>query len=364
MNYPALPEPGTETAEALVARLGNRFEDTLREVVGEDLSRPYVLLDHPDYANVGDSAIYLGEVLALERIFGRPPVYVCKFSTDWEEIRASIPDDAVIFLHGGGNFGDIWERHQDFREKIFQQFSQHRLIHLPQSIHYGNAERIAQTAKAIAGARRLTLLLRDEPSMALAAEHFDCDLRLCPDAAFAIGTLPRPAPPQVDLLLMLRDDKESTGPGFDASRLSPRFAASYIVDDWGADVSNVHKTATWTARTLALRTGRLSDLGRPARQVAYYRALAQLRLDHGLAKLARGRFIITDRLHVHILSSLMGIPHAFTDNSYGKIARLSAAFGSCWQGATRATDLDAALAAAEVALARQDAEAGTQAKSA
>jgi len=41
----------------------------------------------------------------------------------------------------------------------------------------------------------------------------------------------------------------------------------------------------------------------------------------GCRVLSQGRLVITDRLHGHILSLLMGIPHVLLDNSYGKVRR-------------------------------------------
>ena len=37
---------------------------------------PYALLDLPDHSNVGDSAILLGELVLLHRLFGRNPSFV------------------------------------------------------------------------------------------------------------------------------------------------------------------------------------------------------------------------------------------------------------------------------------------------
>ena len=49
--------------------------------------------------------------------------------------------------------------------------------------------------------------------------------------------------------------------------------------------------------------------------------------------LARGRICLTDRLHVHVLCTLMGIPHIVLDNSYGKIR----SFADCWGTASHAS---------------------------
>ncbi len=40
---------------------------------------------------------------------------------------------------------------------------------------------------------------------------------------------------------------------------------------------------------------------------------------NGLLFLQRGRVVISDRLHGHILSVLLGIPHVILDNSYHKV---------------------------------------------
>jgi pyruvyl transferase EpsO len=45
---------------------------------------------------------------------------------------------------------------------------------------------------------------------------------------------------------------------------------------------------------------------------------ASARLLRGLTLLSRGRGVITDRLHAHILSLLLDKPHVLVDNSYGK----------------------------------------------
>ena len=51
-----------------------------------------------------------------------------------------------------------------------------------------------------------------------------------------------------------------------------------------------------------------------------YEALARLRVDRGLRLLSRGRMIVTDRLHGHILGLCLGIPQVVLDNSYRKIS--------------------------------------------
>jgi pyruvyl transferase EpsO len=62
----------------------------------------------------------------------------------------------------------------------------------------------------------------------------------------------------------------------------------------------------------------------------YYQALSQRRLDRGVAILSQGRSVATDRLHAHIISVLLGMPHWVADNSTGKIH----GFIDQWTGAS------------------------------
>ncbi len=69
-------------------------------------------------------------------------------------------------------------------------------------------------------------------------------------------------------------------------------------------------------------TGRVT---RSALREIAYREVARDRLDRGLSLLSRGRTVVTDRLHAHILATLLGILSNFVaDNSYGKISEFAA----------------------------------------
>ncbi|KPQ15125.1 MAG: Exopolysaccharide biosynthesis protein [Rhodobacteraceae bacterium HLUCCO18] len=336
-----------QTHADVVHRLCAMLDRILSPLVWTGTSRDHTLLDFPDHANVGDSAIYAGEVAWLREKTGRGPGFVGKLDADGDWDRAAIPTSGPILLHGGGNFGDIYPRHQNFREELLGTFRDRPLVQLPQSIHFGDACGVDRTAASIANHRDFTLLTRDHESHALAHRHFDCRVEMCPDMAFGLGTLQRPAPPVRDVLLLLRTDVErvTERPG----RVLP---TGWHVADWMGEPADVHARALRSARTLALRSANPLDLRRRARRVAYYDALAQQRIDRGLRLLGSARFVITDRLHGHILCTLMGIPHAVLDNSYGKIARFARAFATVWDGVVLADGLTEAIGAAEDWLAR------------
>jgi len=43
------------------------------------------------------------------------------------------------------------------------------------------------------------------------------------------------------------------------------------------------------------------------------------KLKSAVGVLSRGRVVVTDRLHGHILCTLLGIPHVLLDHGYGKV---------------------------------------------
>jgi pyruvyl transferase EpsO len=257
--------------------------------------QPYALLDFPDHANVGDSAIWLGEIALLGHVGAGDPAYVSRWD-DFDEaaFRAACPTGPIL-IHGGGNLGDIWSHHQHFREDLLTRFRDRTIVQLPQSIHFrdpANRMRFARIARAHPD---FHLYVRDQPSLMLAGRHLDCPVTLAPDSAFGLGALARPVAPNHPLLLLLRTDSERAARD-DGPLLE---VPGVIARDWLEEPPVTQHDPT---------------------------ARAQLRVERGLRLLSRGERIVTDRLHGHILSLLLGIPHVVLDNDYGKVGAYLAAW--------------------------------------
>lgn len=304
----------------LLHRLSRTLIDEVSSLVdpGED----YVILDFPDHSNIGDSAIYLGEAWLLERIHGKPPVAVT--AATFDDVLA-IDDDrwsGPIYLHGGGNFGDLYYRHQAFREQVIRRFRHRRIIQLPQTIHFRSSQAVDDTAELIGSHPDYTLLVRDRPSFELASAHFACAVRMVPDAAFAIEGVARQSAPDSEVVCLMREDIEST-----ADHLADlvRQGKDWRIVDWPPE-----RHEPGLAERVRRRLTRTLAGPRPRRTPtpAEYRAMAEERVARGLRLLSRGQFVLTDRLHAHILSLLLGIPHVALDNSYGKIRGFAEAWTS------------------------------------
>lgn len=312
---------------ALIADLQRTFHAALADLIPQE---EVSLLDFPMYANVGDAAIWLGEIAYLARA-GKNVRYCSSLGNlDPDRLRRAT-GDAPILLSGGGNFGDVWLHHQRFREGVIERFRDRRIVQLPQSIHFRSEARADETARIIERHPDFVLLVRDRPSFEFAHRKFQCEVRLAPDAAFNIG--PRPASrPIFDVLALMRTDAERS------VRPAGTLAANVPTEDWLND-SRLRNRAAAVAGIVSA-----AMLGPDQARLSRFNAVAGARLERGLVQLSRGRVIVTDRLHGHILSTLLGRPQALLDNDYGKVARFLDAFTGGTGLTYRATSLDDALA--------------------
>lgn len=287
-----------------ISELMERISQTLVPIMAVVPAR-FALLDFPDHENVGDSAIWLGELSYFRMKHHSSPAYVCRFDDfDGMAMEAAI-GDGPIFLHGGGNFGDLWPRYQHFREEVIARYPDRTIVQLPQSIHFQDDAAIERSAKVINGHDKFVLLVRDQYSFDFAKRNYRCRTELCPDLAFYLGQLQRPSKPEVDLCFLLRSDKEKRQDFVFREKDVP---GSYIAQDWVDHVTIIDGSDS------------LSD-------AELFESLARRRLERGLAVLSKGRCVVTDRLHGFILSYLMGLKTVPLDNSYSKISR----FTETWQ---------------------------------
>lgn len=295
------------------------------------------LLDFPLYANVGDSAIWLGE-RALLREVGAVVDYVCRLgSLSVSELTSRIPaGDGVILLQGGGNLGDLWPRHQLFRERVISAFPGHRIIQLPQSLHFDDPANLARAQAVFDAHPDLTLLLRDRHSLITARRAFRARSLLCPDLAFGFDPPPVPGQPEHRVVWLSRTDHESAGPAL----------AGPLPGVWTTDwAARQGATAEWT-RELHAVTGRIragapgADSGSLAR---LYDRHAELHVLRGCRLLCSGRTVITDRLHAHVLSLLLRLPHVLLADRNGKVREFWETWTRGWPGASWAETPEQAL---------------------
>ena len=320
----------TVSNHVLIAELKDRVHACLGDYIHPD--EPVAILDFPDIRNCGDSAIWLGEMAYLKDRHGKRPTYVSRTHDFSPEELERIMPTGPIFIHGGGNFGDLWGVHQDFRERVLELFPQRQIIQFPQSIHYKSPQRVEESARKIGRHKNFVLLVRDEESRHFAEKHFDCQVRLCPDMAFCIGAL-EPAAPEFPVLAMLRADLEQ------AVNIDRSAYADIPMEDWITESARRVRIAKALGTASALLSLKPAEM-----QLRKLDAAAHNRFRRGIRQISRGRAVVTDRLHVHICSLLLGRPHAVLDNSYGKLRRFMTAFSGGTELSYKAASFDDGIA--------------------
>lgn len=298
-----------------VANIRSQSCDVLNKIFSPD--EPVALLDHPSYFNAGDNLIYQGELSYLQAM-EVDVSYVCSAHTyDREVLNREVPEGTLL-LQGGGNFGDRYHLHQQFREKLIPQHHNRRIIQMPQSIEFRD-EAALRRAQGVYGRHPdLTLLMRDRDSLEKATASFpDNRVIFCPDAAFGAAGLLASADPTHPVILLKRNDTESN---YDPGSLPTSLRSEAYQTDW--HVSALDNFKWWPA----FYAGLLGHKIRPIRS-SMYPALrrmldwqASLVVRNAVQIVSRGQVVVTDRLHAAIYAMLMGKPVVLVDNANRKIS--------------------------------------------
>jgi pyruvyl transferase EpsO len=315
MNRPdtVLPRASSPTAAPLQATLRSIYEG----LIGR--GRDCALLDFPDHANVGDSAIWVGQVVVLRSLGARIRYAANHAEFSLAELRRNLPRDGVVLIHGGGNFGTIYPVHQKHRENILETCRDMKVVQLPQTLHYEDDAGLERTAQLVAQHPDFTLLVRDESSFRMGTERLGARTILCPDSALALQGRVKRQRPAVDCLVLARLDKETSGLDLGAEVAKAASGLSVRVADWVEDPPSLRlRLARWSRHRLrraAYRHAFSNRLMEPA-----YTMAAWARVLRGIDFLSQGRVVITDRLHGMILCKVAGIPCVALDNNYGKVS--------------------------------------------
>lgn len=312
------------------ARLRNLVHTAVSDAL--DGAQECDALDYPLHYNAGDAAIWLGQQATL-RCLG---VDIRSVSTHVTYDARRLTGRAPIVILGGGNFGGLYPTRHAMKLQVLSDFPDRPIIQLPQSIEYPDERSRDELRHAIDAHPNFTLLVRDRRSFEIAQHDFDCRTVLCPDIAFGLPALQRAAP-MAGLAALVRTDKES-------SNAPP--IASDVQFDWLA--ARPTERVWWTRAGFSIgnRVERRRHVAPPDRWFTKFGDFfAQENLRRGIRLLSQGEYLVTDRLHGHVLACLAGIPNVVVADKYGKIEALwstwthqfpDARFCKSWDGAADA----------------------------
>jgi len=140
------------------------------------------------------------------------------------------------------------------------------------------------------------------------------------------GAVSSPSSSSVDVLWLQRTDRESSlQSGISTESLQEQFAAFHLkrgITDPATDRESESKVRAPTVLVDDWLQYKKTHLGWRQKKWGYLDFIDKVshsRLKEGFRFLQRGRVVVTDRLHGHLLCVLLGKPHVVLDNSYGKV---------------------------------------------
>lgn len=281
----------------------SRLQMIIQEQLTLLINSDYCYLDLPYHSNIGDTLIWMGTDHFLKDI---PHQCLGQHSIGTFNFRP-LPKNAVILLHGGGNFGDMWRKHQNFRLKVIESYPNNRIIILPQTIYYKSDNVFNEDVRRMNRHKDLIICVRDNNSAEQLQQHgYTGQMLTLPDMAFCIDRdmlCDHKSAITKEALLLLRKDKESPVGSLKTDVTTARIE----IKDW-PNQKEAYKAAkkynrkhTDEETDIFFRTSFLPD-----------------RINEGVRFVSEYKMIYSTRLHVAILRLLLGLPVKMMDNSYGK----------------------------------------------
>jgi len=268
--------------------------------------------------NKGDAAIWVGESILLKAL-NIETVYVCSGRGGYNatHLRETLeqhggPGSTAILYHGGGNFGDIWYGEQRLREKVAVDFLDYPIRSFPQTYKFSNPKKLEHAKELFGRHPDLQLTVRDTKSYMQSQKDFGGKHRilLVPDAATMLITSPPPErvhrDDAADFLFLARTDGEGS---------QNHWKQIAVVEEL-RNVTN--KEGQAEEKKLVAMDWIKQDP--PGVKTADWDGKAWLRVNWAYDLLSQGALVISDRLHVHILSTLWGIDHVVVEEGgYAKL---------------------------------------------
>src|SRR5690625_466830 len=161
----------------------NALQNIIIETITPLINSDFALLDVSDYNNIGDNLIWKGQLDFFNKLD-----FQCFYQhAIWYKVKHDfLKDINTILFQGGGNFGDIYKKNQEFRLKIIENYKDKRIIVLPQSVYYKNIQNLKSDAEIMNQHPDLHIMVRDKDSFDLLNQYLECKVYLVPDMAFCM----------------------------------------------------------------------------------------------------------------------------------------------------------------------------------
>lgn len=170
----------------------------------------------PDYANVGDIAIFIAQKMILSKFY--PDAKIIEIPMfdyfKWKpELLEIVNDNDIITLIGGGNMGSIYKGSELRRNDLIKTFPNNRIIGFPQTASYFYVQkwRLKTSLHLYENHPNLDFFFREKMSYNYMKKNYDGNVYMVPDAAmYLMNKLDFSKKIERDkILLCFRDDFEN-----------------------------------------------------------------------------------------------------------------------------------------------------------
>ncbi|MGN1298842.1 MAG: polysaccharide pyruvyl transferase family protein [Candidatus Scatovivens sp.] len=245
-----------------------------------------ILMGIPHHDNLGDVAIGYAEKKFIKENF---PEYelIClpeeNLIEHAEKEKNNIKEEDIIFLHGGGNFGNQYIIIENYRRKIIELFPNNKIIMFPQTIYFTENEtgkiELEKSKRIYSSHKNLIITAREEKSLEIIKREF-CKNRILylPDIVTYLNEIGQND--RNGALLILRNDREKS------IKLEDEIAIQNIAK---IHFNNIEKTD--------ISEGKY-----------YEEQFLEKKLFDIFEKYRRFELVITDRLHGMIFAMITGTP--------------------------------------------------------
>ncbi len=253
----------------------------------------------PTHGNLGDQAIAYAQEKFLEKYFPNvtvieiPDIHTVSYI---RSAKAILHKEDIIFIHGGGNIGDLYLQVEEERREVIRSFPNNKIIQFPQSYTFtkeGGGKEVVKSDKIYQrNKQNLTIVARETKSSQKFRDLFkENNHLLVPDIVLSLDE--RRESKRNGILLCLRNDVEGILSGQQQSSVITALKEKY---------SQVTVTDT----------------------VVDYRVFQQNRyeeLNKKWDEYRQSQVVITDRLHGMIFAAITGTPCIVFDNFNQKIQK-------------------------------------------
>eukprot|EP00210_Caulerpa_lentillifera_P007438 g7108.t1 len=352
-EHPELDIQRAKCLEGIRSRMIEDYEPFFENV------KSIALIDVALHFNLGDSILWRAAV-HLATLFGHNIAYLCSESQrggaflkrfphcNTTEIIHAVGNHGLVMYQGGGNWGNLYRPIQGYRMKVLRELGDaysaeiapFKVIQLPQSIVYiHNDQTLIDQDDSIINSLpdgMFTLFTRQNESFEWAKEHYKSNIgiKVSPDIAFALGPLTPFKKPIIDVILLMRGDHEDKEKDTDLKHeVAKRFNGTGVTYSFqGYNYTN-------------LSTEYIFE--HPA-------VLSEVRLNSVIRTISKGRILITNRFHGHVIGMMMGKLTLWIDTNQQKLKRSRAiAFSSsvhCTDKSMRSFEFSSTLDAIDAAI--------------